>query len=570
MKTKFFALIFFGLLTTQIFGQGSNPHDQKHELKRGTYVTCVDVMAEDYANGDSTALLKMILGIDQYELNYIAMYGLNKVIDKYPADNPKEAALRHILIKTRKTFPNLEIGVVLPQDTLFAKINESEFPYNPTSEYCVDNFVPLIKDMPPAILSSKMNPQPSSNPNHYYEAAVLRFATTVLWFFNGEFSINQTLGLQQNNTGLNSSGNATQNKLNNNSKESYFHPTPILRKDYFDWFSLEHEYWTSSGVEDVGWDFSISSCLDSAYQQHKDILVELRNLLRQNQGCHMDIETYENLLETGQPVSDTIGGILYINYLNKTIDQQATELKGLPDRVLFVNYTRWPNNILDQYCPEANAWSAATTGNKTDFWALFSVERDDITNINYCPSPNNYGDSLEWLLGYWFDSTSGPSQWVYPNAFPAFPYEVDELEDEYLDSLNSWRNKSKTSGDPSECRCCVNTGDYTAYNYNPKGFMWFFLELLQDQNIQKKASVGISLEYFENENVNVYPNPAKHILNIPPSSQVSLFNNIGQLQQVNNINSNTLDVSSLTSGIYFLKIKLLNSEKPVSIKVVIE
>lgn len=199
------------LNSNSLFGQGANPHTQKHKLHRGTYVSCVDVMADDYSNGDSTALMKMILGIDQFELDYIAMYGLNKVIDKHPTDNPKEAALRHILIKTRKTFPNLEIGVVLPQDTLFAKINESEFPYNPTSEYCIDNFIPIVKDLPPSLLSYKMNPQPGSSPNHYYEAAVLRFATNVLWFFNGEFSINQTQGLQQNNTGFNSFGNTNKN-----------------------------------------------------------------------------------------------------------------------------------------------------------------------------------------------------------------------------------------------------------------------------------------------------------------------------------------------------------------------
>lgn len=72
------------------------------------------------------------------------------------------------------------------------------------------------------------------------------------------------------------------------------------------------------------------------------------------------------------------------------------------------------------------------------------------------------------------------------------------------------------------------------------------------------ASIG------ENEfvNVKVYPNPAKDILsidNLPSNASVSLMDLSGRTVSILNTNANSFDVSSLSKGVYILKIKSVNN-----------
>lgn len=64
--------------------------------------------------------------------------------------------------------------------------------------------------------------------------------------------------------------------------------------------------------------------------------------------------------------------------------------------------------------------------------------------------------------------------------------------------------------------------------------------------------------------LNVYPNPVENQLNISGLNNldylIEIYNTIGQLQLAVN-NSNTIDVSALTRGIYFIKIQVNNQSK---------
>ena len=60
----------------------------------------------------------------------------------------------------------------------------------------------------------------------------------------------------------------------------------------------------------------------------------------------------------------------------------------------------------------------------------------------------------------------------------------------------------------------------------------------------------------ENNEVNVYPNPARNVINIDGAniSAVEMYNLVGE-KVLSAFNKNTIDVSSLDKGIYFVKIK---------------
>ena len=77
--------------------------------------------------------------------------------------------------------------------------------------------------------------------------------------------------------------------------------------------------------------------------------------------------------------------------------------------------------------------------------------------------------------------------------------------------------------------------------------------------------VSINSIVTEN-NILVYPNPAKHHINIKVNSQVSISNACivdvsgRMVKQIHNINSdNTIDVSLLQTGVYFIKLQSANN-----------
>jgi hypothetical protein len=417
-------------------------------------------------------------------------------------------------------------------------------------------------------LEKIMNPGPNAAGNELYVAAALRFFTNILWYFNGDYSINNSQGLQQGSSSgtINNSKGNGKGSIDNSvaASGSLLFPPPPIRKDYFDWFSVEHEYWSASTlITDLGYP-NTPQLLNTGYTDHKDLFNQLKNLLSQNQGCHIEIETYENLMEDNQ--YSVLGTDTF--YLNKTIQDQADELKGLPDRILFVKYTGWPNNIVDRYCYQVNAWGAATTGQFTEMWSLLSAESTNISTAPYCPSPtspSNWGN----FLGDWFDPYSGKN----PTIWPAYPYELDEMEDGYIDQFNYAVANNLTDLSDPDCRCCsiatpplsINVGNFT-----PEGFMWFFLGLLNDQNVVKRVEVGLSIEYDKNEFEDIYPNPAKHIVNLPTYTKIEIRTLEGKVVEPSLISENKLSVEKLSKGIYIIGFWTDSDSAPKIVKLVVD
>ena len=88
-------------------------------------------------------------------------------------------------------------------------------------------------------------------------------------------------------------------------------------------------------------------------------------------------------------------------------------------------------------------------------------------------------------------------------------------------------------------------------------------------NTATTTIAALSLQDFEFSNYfNIYPNPVHDVLNITTKetievSSINIYNTLGQLVLVipNAQNTKTVDVSSLSSGNYFIKI---NSDKGTS------
>lgn len=69
----------------------------------------------------------------------------------------------------------------------------------------------------------------------------------------------------------------------------------------------------------------------------------------------------------------------------------------------------------------------------------------------------------------------------------------------------------------------------------------------------------LNRDNFENSSIKIYPNPLNNILNIDSSNielkKISIYNTVGQLIKNNFGYENTIDVSNLKPGTYFIKIE---------------
>src|SRR5690606_11478002 len=81
----------------------------------------------------------------------------------------------------------------------------------------------------------------------------------------------------------------------------------------------------------------------------------------------------------------------------------------------------------------------------------------------------------------------------------------------------------------------------------------------------------LSSDKFTQANFTIYPNPAKDILNIALENneileKVTIYNNLGQ--KIKTVSQNTIDISSLAKGLYFVEVTT-NQDK-ASKKVIVE
>jgi hypothetical protein len=92
---------------------------------------------------------------------------------------------------------------------------------------------------------------------------------------------------------------------------------------------------------------------------------------------------------------------------------------------------------------------------------------------------------------------------------------------------------------------------WTATYNNPAVFNWLFAQ----------SRTTLTIQDFEIENHDIYPNPTNGRLNLWKNLQnqsIEIFNNLGKKVKTIDNSGEILDLKSLSKGIYFLKIKSLN------------
>ncbi len=478
----------------------------------------------------------MISAANTFDMNYLAFFGANLVVDASPSDSPEEQALREILKETRNQLPGIKLGVVVGDDDNFSNFETSDIQFAPTPwEACEPE--PGISPLSSQDLTDLMNPQNPSQGDRY-RAEVLKFVARLFKYFNGSYTPGQTQ--------INSTNNLSGTKDDGVKLQAAPYEPPE-RGDYFDWVSLDHEYWVGGFISDIygstNWQYG-SRDVDFAYNDHKLILDGIHSTLSSSAlGCYASVESYENIITTSFPVTHNS----VTRYISTSINTQADELTGKMDRVLPNHYFWFPEGIDDRYCKAIEAWGQATWALSTNFWPAFSVERSD-ENKNYCANSSGqaWGDFLGWFMD---PSTPCNTPLPYdPCQDPKAPYDVDEVEDVYLHEINQ-----------SNWTCDNNPASIG--KYQPDGFMWFTLHLMDEQGlVKKRGSVAQNSQPLE-----VYPNPVSGRLNLPLDKDlVSVFSARGQRMSMQ-IRGNQLDVEDYPEGLYILSFE--GEEKTLKIKV---
>lgn len=488
-------LYIFAFLPVLLWSQVYHPQDhiQQHTLPRGAYVACVDDMAQEMAEGKRSRLEALESTIRRHQLNFIAFYGLHRVLDNLETDNPRETELRNILIYLRSRFPDLEIGAIGGGRTEpntgkfgaqhFEQLETGNFSFGvPNDRTCPNHQVGALSF---AGLNKVMNPR-AIDARSSYVAEVLKFFARIA----SQYGFAPKLGGSGKSASL----------------------------DYFDHIVLEDEWWWATGDLRLGLD------------DHKLILRGMRAILFQSEACHAKVISYENIQEPAERTP--------------TMQEQATELVVLADRIFVTHYFRCVPNTLERYCEVIQAWSKAATPS-TEFWPLFSSE--DGSAKNHC---SRFDPSLSWndYWGEWMDTTrkaNTPPPDLCPGpGRPGFgyPYQASEAEDLYLIRLDSARGaKAMFAG------ACPS---FTAPNYQPKGFMWFIAHLMDPHN-RGGISIGENPALPLPE---IFPNPASEEIQLSAGHLQKVYNHTGAEVHLRQIAPQQYSLEGLSPGVYLLEV----------------
>jgi hypothetical protein len=160
---------------------------------------------------------------------------------------------------------------------------------------------------------------------------------------------------------------------------------------------------------------------------------------------------------------------------------------------------------------------------------------------------------------------------VFDSTKNAFPFEVDELEDNYILQYNVALDFDSTNANPADnCNCCYSPGDISVGDYEPDGFMWFFLNMMYKNKVVKRVTANLEIEYEEKIEFNVYPNPSSQLVNLPEHFKLTIYDIKGTLVKTNYLMPTQINISHLTPGLYLMLIQVSQSEKAIPVKLLIK
>ena len=208
--------------------------------------------------------------------------------------------------------------------------------------------------------------------------------------------------------------------------------------------------------------------------------------------------------------------------------------------------------------------------------ALFfeSIE-EYATDINYqysLATTEDFRQVCEDISG--IDLTSFFDQWIYDEYYPKYTY--DYVQDGDFNTVlgilqtqedNGWRSLFEM---PIDVKFEFTDGtDTTLVVQNDAVFQTFNFAFTKeitsvtidpDNWILKNVTQGdldLSVDEYNSPNLFIYPNPTEGIITVKNNvsiTKIDIFNNLGQ-SILSKSNQNTIDLSELKQGLYFIKIK---------------
>ncbi|MCB0457101.1 MAG: T9SS type A sorting domain-containing protein [Flavobacteriaceae bacterium] len=186
-------------------------------------------------------------------------------------------------------------------------------------------------------------------------------------------------------------------------------------------------------------------------------------------------------------------------------------------------------------------------------WYWYVITLSSATNGSFVidfSAPYGWGNTTGYSL--FNPSTSGSTPWDLTTNFIPYPFQQNTL---YLIGMTT----------PSCCEDCVNDGFTYQIIYNNNAPVPMEEGLTEEQKRWIKSwlgtygSLGLGELPLIEDHITIYPNPSKSLLNIANTSSVAIdkveiVTVSGTVINAVETNVKTIDIQSLSSGIYFLKL----------------
>ncbi len=296
-------------------------------------------------------------------------------------------------------------------------------------------------------------------------------------------------------------------------------------------------------------------------------------------------ETITNTIISLQTIDYTFTGLADLSVEGTTYDIKAyTSLIGDAD-----NNNDTANYSVTHIAP-ANIPYTMGFEPADDFsgWKIEDANADENTWDFYATD----GNTEPGVAKYYYNSTNAANDWLFSTCIElvaattyhiSFYYKTSASFPEKLkllmgdeQTISAMTTTIVDLGEITEADYVESSTDFTVPNSGVYFFAWYaysdadeYYICVDDISIEEGSGIK---ENSDNTSVNIYPNPAKDLINIKSSDNIEnikIYNTIGQLvfDEMINDNSVQINTSEYKSGVYFIKIR--TKDGPINKKITI-
>lgn len=209
-------------------------------------------------------------------------------------------------------------------------------------------------------------------------------------------------------------------------------------------------------------------------------------------------------------------------------------------------------------------WSYTDVNNDTYSWSIYSQAKYAHTGLGFAGYQYNVDGTTaadDWLFTKCINLVSGTSyqlKFYYRPLSSSFA----EAMNVSIGTTNSVAGMTTQLVDLPSITDTTYPSSTTIFTVPSSGnyYIGFHVKSAADMYALLIDDISVDIvtgvASVENNEINVYPNPARNVINIDGTniSIVEMYNLVGE-KVLSSINKNSIDVSSLDKGIYFIKIK---------------